>query len=170
MAGEDYAREFSGLDDATVSERLPKLKTGAYRLRVLSNKRTQNPEYGVSFVTEVEVIQSTRPDYEAGKQCVITITGYDDRTQKGDNKRGYLKAQIAACIGLPHTEKQNYGGIAGYALQHGILVGAIFQAVVLEAKSRAGHDYLQITYSPDPENPRTLAAISAELAQGGRRA
>ena len=168
----DYAREFSGLDDAQVSERLPKLKTGAYRLKVIENKRIESEENGVTFVTEVEVLYSTNPEVPVGDKRAITINGYTENNSKGKTKRGNLKAQIAASIGVPHTTPQNYGGIAAFAITHGVLEGCVFQAAVQEAETKpkkAGdpvYEYLQITYRPDDANPRPISVIADDLKSG----
>lgn len=172
----DYARIFSGLDDATVTDQLPKYTDGDFSLQVEVIKFVDG-QNGLSFVVESMIQTSTNPEFEAGTRASFTINnlGSDSKTKKAQ-ALGKLKGFLAACLHLDPDSPQSWVGLATMCCEHQLLsatddhAGALYQDTAQTQltkpdpkQNNAQFKYISHSYREHSENTRTLAHIVAEM-------
>jgi len=165
----DYAALFSGLDEASVSDQLPKHTDGDFVLEV-DEVKIVDGQNGLSFVVENMIRASTNEDFAEGTRSSITINGLrsDNKTKK-QIAMGNLKGFLAAALGLDPESQQDWVGLATMVVSHGLLKGALYcdTAQTSETnpkdKDAKRFKFIKHSYRSHPDNQRTLAAIVAQL-------
>lgn len=168
----DYASLFSGLDEASVSDSLPKHTDGDFTLKV-DELKIVDGQNGLAFVIECEIQTSTNEDFPAGTRSSVVINGLksDNKTKK-QIAQGNLKGFLAAALHLDPDSQQNWVGIATMMVDKGLLSGALFCDTAQTAetnpkdKTATRFKFVKHSYRPCAENPRTLVNIVAELQAG----
>ena len=155
----DYRAQFSGLNEASVDERLPSLhgKDGIYRFKV-DRHALLNTDNGLTFIAEVTVLAGNNPAVPEGFRTSVVLGGLRQSVAwKRTKALGRVKAHLSAVWSIPAEANQDWIGIMQMCGEHNKAEGATFIAQTRsytyeddKGKTREG---VEFTHAMDPENP-----------------
>lgn len=151
----DLDEEFDGLDDATADERLPKLRAGRYSGLRIDKCLYKKGYKGKSFIMEFTLMGWSTNQHAEGDQVSTTINGFD-KSDRRDLAMGNLKGFLAAALGADPRKKADWDVIAKKAVVNNALAGKLVDCTCEDTETRAGHDYLRVTFAkhnPDAVEP-----------------
>lgn len=153
MSNVSAAQAFQGIDDASVTDRYPKLPpSGKFRVKVLNTELVQGSKAGLTFVIEHTVEENL-----AGTPAVVgntystTITGLDSNIPHNKKlKLGRVKQFIAAGFGYDPASAQKWNEIAVYVAEKNAMAmkELIAETGPVTAAQVSGQNYIPVTFSP----------------------
>lgn len=152
---------FTGLDEATVEDRFPKLPpnvTGSARIHGVSI--ITGGRYGNTFVIEQTIEESDNPECRVGATYSRTVTDYLGVHKK--LKLGQIKNFVASVLGFDPESAQKWGEAAAYCADHGAADGRLvrFQTGPVSQAKGSAKPYTPVTYFPHEAQP----ALGAKAA------
>jgi hypothetical protein len=166
----DYDALFNGLNEAHVTERLPKITDGDFTFQVLELKNVDG-HHGFSLVIELRVLESDNPDFPAGSMGSISINGLrSDNKTKRSAALGNVKGFLGAALHIDPESPQQWMGIAKMMIERELLQGAVLCTLAATVQTKPdqtgkSYNYIRHTYREFAENPRTMTAILADMSQ-----
>ena len=164
----DYDALFSGLNEAHVTERLPKITDGDFTFQVLELKNVDG-HHGFSLVIELTILETTNPDFPAGTMGSISINGLrSDNKTKRQAALGNVKGFLGAALHIDPESPQQWMGIAKMMIERQLLEGAVLcttAATVTTKPNEKGQtfNYIRHAYREFAQNPKTMTAILAAM-------
>lgn len=157
----DYRAQFSGLNEASVDERLPSLygKDGIHRLRV-DRHAVLDTDNGLTFLCEVTVLESNNPAVPSGYRTSVVLGGLRQSVAwKRTKALGRVKSHLSAVWSIPAESNQDWIGLMQLCGDKQVAEGATFVAQTRgyeyqddKGKSREGVEFV---HAIDPANPIT---------------